>query len=313
MKGFRKGHIPDSVVKEKVSEEFFWSQMVEAVFPDVYIDYMQKNKIEALGRPKVSMGEVKTGEGVTVTATLSLLPSVTVGDYEALAKKVFGKKVAVKVEDVEVDKAIDELRRMKAHSRMQGEGNTEIKISDVKPGDFDAFDDEFVKSLGLSESAEDFKKRVTENLKQEKQSKEAEKMKIEFSEKLVEESTVLSPKILVDMELDKLVGQLEYEVSRGGVSFEDYLKESKKSVEDLRAEWLGDATKRVHLQLILNSIAVKENIVPSEELVTKEFDHLKKMYGTTKDFSELRAKSYITEVLTHQLVLTQVQEKATAK
>ena len=84
-----------------------------------------------------------------------------------------------------------------------------------------------------------------------------------------------------------------------GLKFEAYLKHIKKTEEDLRSDWRVDAEKKAKLELILVEIAKVEKIIPEEEKVAKETDHLIEHYPTA---DRDRARSYIIKQMSQDLV-----------
>jgi trigger factor len=105
--------------------------------------------------------------------------------------------------------------------------------------------------------------------------------------------------MLVDFELDKMMQQFAYDISMMGLTLEDYMKRIEKDEAALKAEWRDNATKRAKMQLILDEIAAKENIVPTDEEIQKETAKILDMYQNQADISEDRARAYVTQILTN--------------
>ena len=109
------------------------------------------------------------------------------------------------------------------------------------------------------------------------------------------------PDILLEYELDKMLHELEHEVTTQGMKFEDYLKSIKKSKEELRKEFHPQAEKRVKSALALRKIGNEEKIEISEEEVNKEIDVAKETYkdqpDQLKQFSTPEYKDYIKNIL----------------
>jgi trigger factor len=116
------------------------------------------------------------------------------------------------------------------------------------------------------------------------------------------------PQVMIDGEMEKMTAQFKDDIAKAGVKMEDYLKQLGKSEEDIKKEWLPSAEKRVHVQLILSQIAKDEKIVPTEEDIKKEVDHLVSHY---KDADRFRARMYVESVLTNEMVLRKLLGEST--
>ncbi|OHA96840.1 MAG: hypothetical protein A3C63_01315 [Candidatus Zambryskibacteria bacterium RIFCSPHIGHO2_02_FULL_39_82] len=128
---------------------------------------------------------------------------------------------------------------------------------------------------------------------------EKDKRRIGILEKIMSESTIDLPKIIVEGEMEKMLAQFKDDIGKSGISFEDYLKRIKKTENDLRMEWKDTAIKRAKSQVILNTIAKEENIVPKEEDVKKEMENILVHH---KDADRFRVRMYVETFLTNELV-----------
>ena len=143
--------------------------------------------------------------------------------------------------------------------------------------DLPALDDAFVQSLGI-ENAEKFAEVLRTNIKTEKEMQAAEKRRAAILDDLVKGSTISYPVALREYELDDMEGRIKDDITRAGMTWEGYLAETKKTREQIRADWHDAADKRAKVRLILTEIARKESIEPDEKLLDKEVEHAKKHY-----------------------------------
>jgi FKBP-type peptidyl-prolyl cis-trans isomerase (trigger factor) len=129
--------------------------------------------------------------------------------------------------------------------------------------------------------------------------KNKEKKRLAVLEKLIKETEILVPKVLIESELMKMMGQFKDEVSRAGAKWEDYLKQIKKTEEEIRTEWKDSAMKRAKAELIVAKIAVEEKIEPTEAELEAESKHLLEHY---KDADPLRARVYVYTMMRNKKV-----------
>lgn len=135
--GFRPGHIPEAMIREKVSEATIQGFAMEHLIPQSYSQAVKEHDLFVIAQPKV---EVKTpvkneGDELVYVATVSVMPEVKLGDY----KKIKVKKAEVKVSDKEVQETLDMLM-----SRFATWKDVEraAKEGDRAELDFEGFDQE---------------------------------------------------------------------------------------------------------------------------------------------------------------------------
>ncbi len=84
-----------------------------------------------------------------------------------------------------------------------------------------------------------------------------------------------------------------------GVKVEDYLKQAKKSIEDIRKDWRPHAEKKAKLQLILNKISETEKITADKKEIDEEVEHIIEHY---KEADKERAYTYAETIITNEKV-----------
>lgn len=104
-----------------------------------------------------------------------------------------------------------------------------------------------------------------------------EKKRLEILEKIIEKIKAEIPRILIEVEKNKIFEEIKAGIEEVGLKWEDYLGHIKKTEEELRKDWENDALKRAKYGLALNEIAEREKIDVSEEELEKE---IKKNNGT---------------------------------
>ena len=173
---------------------------------------------------------------------------------------------------------------------------TDVEASKEKLAELN---DEFVKSLGNFSSVADFKTKLKENIKLEKETKIKEKRRVKIIEEIVQKATFDLPKILINAELDKMLDQLRGDISTSGFTFDDYLKHINKTEVELRSAWEKEAEKRARIQLVVNQISLRENITPDENDVQNELAYIVEKY---KGADQERARAYVEHILTNEKV-----------
>ena len=78
------------------------------------------------------------------------------------------------------------------------------------------------------------------------------------------------PQEMIDQRLDDMIGEIRHNIEAQGQSFDRYLKQLDKTVDDLRKDYAEMAEKNVREGLVLNAIADKEEIHPTEQDINME-------------------------------------------
>lgn len=301
--GFRKGNVPESVLIAKVGEMHVLEEMAEIAIGRAYVDILIDNKIDAISKPQVHVTKLAKDNPLEFKILTAVLPTVTLPDYSAIAKKEVGTSSTkdIEVTDKDVDDAI--LRVRKSRVSHEGHDHDTMSPEEHEKAVLDAlpeFNDEFVRSLsGEFENVEDFKKKVRLMIGEDKKDQAREKTRIRIADAILEKTTMEIPEVMVESELTRTQAQFEADISRMNVKLEDYLKHAKKTLEDIRKEWRPHAEKKAKLQIILNEIAKKEKIVPSAAEIEAEVKHIVDHY---KDADRERASVYAETVLTNEKV-----------
>ena len=306
MDGFRKGKAPEHVIVQKVGEMPILEEASEIALAEVYSDILIDHDIDAIGRPQVQITKIAKGSPLGFKIVTTIVPVVTLKDYAGDVEKIAKKQETISIEDKDVDAVIEnvqsnrkQIEKQKKIKTLTEAGETDPKVNDDDV-EVPAFDDEFVKTLGDFKDVADFRTKIKDNLKKEKEREEKDKKRGDIIDVLLEKSEVEIPDILIEGEMEKMMAQFTDDLTRAGLKMEDYLKQLGKPVEDIKKEWLPSAEKRVKVQLVLNKIADVEKVKPTEDDIKKEVDALISQY---KDADPVRARMYIESVLTNEMVL----------
>ncbi len=180
----------------------------------------------------------------------------------------------------------------------------QVKINDVKEREIPELNDEFASSLGSFSNLNDLHEKVKNNIKFEKELKEKDKNRIKIIDTICEKTKIEIPKEMVEKELDNMIAEYKEQLSKSGLSFDNYLSQIKKTEEDVRSDWYKRAEKRLMASLILSEIAKKEKIEVTDEEVEKEtstyLNRLREQNAELPDYEKL--KLYIKDIIQNEKV-----------
>ena len=128
--GFRKGHVPKSVIIRQYGETVFYEDGVNEAFVKHYYDVLDKEKeIQAIDRPDVSIDEI-SDKKLKFTAIVPVKPDVKLGAYKGI--KI--EKVEYNVKDEDVEAEIDRL--LNQHSTQENVFDRAAKDGDLTVIDY---------------------------------------------------------------------------------------------------------------------------------------------------------------------------------
>lgn len=288
MPGFRKGMAPENMVIEKYGEMTVLEAMSDLAINETYPAIVMENKIKIISHPHIHVVKIAKGEDFVYHAHVDVVPELTLPDYKAIAKDIAKDKVEITVTDEDMDKILNDLRKMRATKNGEEEVLPEL-------------DDAFAQSFGEEFSTlEILKTKVRENTLLEKTQIEKEKLRSTLLEKLVAETKGEMPKTLIEGEIDRLYAQTKHDIEKFGGKFADYLTHIKKTEEEMRNDLREPGEKRAKIQLMIFDIANKENIKPTAEEVDAETVKILTQY---QDADEKNVRVYAEQVLINEKVL----------
>lgn len=304
--GFRKGNVPRDIAIKKIGEMRILEEMAQHIIAESYPKILADKKIRAIGQPQISITKIGPGSDLEFKIVTAVLPEINIADYKKIAKSHNKKDEKIEITEDELSEALGSLRRMRAQqeeAKSLKEGEKPRSLKEFKEEELPEITDEWVKSLGGFKNVEDFKNKLKENMIEEKKMKENEKVRLAIIEEIAQKSKVELPEILVKYELEKMFHQMEHDVTMSGHTVDEYLKEIKKTKEDLQKEWRESAERNAKIQLLINHIAGIEKLDPSDEEIEKEVQAIMEQYKNAPEkIDEHQVRSYVATVLTNRKV-----------
>ncbi|TSC57480.1 MAG: trigger factor [Parcubacteria group bacterium Greene0416_79] len=285
--GFRKGRVPEEVVRARMGELALWEEAAEAALRDALSALFHAEALDAIGRPEVLILKLAPENPAEFRVLLSLYPTLSLPLYKEIAveENKKPKEEGGAVFEPEIDAVI--ARIVEEYKRETGKN------------DF-ALSDASVLELGKFASVGDLRLSARETVAGYKKEQAREKRRAALLDRLVAETKGELPEVLIEAELARMEAEFEAVVKGAGMAVESYLKEVKKDRETMRNEWRSDAKKRARLPLLLGEIARVEGIAPPDDAIEAEVIRLREHY---KDADEAAARAFATALLQHQLVI----------
>ncbi|MEK7169767.1 MAG: trigger factor [Patescibacteria group bacterium] len=293
--GFRKGFVPERIIRERMGELAIWEEAATDALGEALAEIFRAEKLDVIGRPRVEPQKLAPENPAEFKVTLSLYPDLTLPEYKEIAAERNKKEAEpVSVEEKEIDAVISEIKKQHGAVRLPPESGQATGAKDF------AVTDETVKEFGAFSTVADFRAKVKEGLLSHKETRNKEKRRAELLDVLAGKAKGDIPEVMILGELARMESELRSEIERMGGSFDAYLKEIKKDADALKKEWREDAERRARLQLMLFQIARAEKLTAPEKEIEEEVKHLLEHY---KDASPENAWSYAETLLTNRNVI----------
>lgn len=287
LKGFRKGKAPLEIIKEHLGEQRIWEQAAEDAFGTTYAQAVKEHGLAAVSAPQVTVEKLAPNNEFIYTAVVAIFPDVELPEIYKIAKKIREKeKREVEVSEKEMERALEWLKKSR-------------KVEEIN--------DEFAKEVGGFENVAALRKNIFEGLKQEKEAKEQERIRLLILQEIAKEASIKLPQSLLDEERGKMMRELENRVSQMGLSMEDYLTHVKKTKEEIQEGWDERAKERVEAGVILQAIGEQEKVQISEEEVEERVKHYLAHYPSPQEAekelgSAKGLRSYVQGILRNEKV-----------
>lgn len=158
-----------------------------------------------------------------------------------------------------------------------------VEMIKVQKRELPELNDDFAKSLGQFKNIDDLKKNIKNNLELEDKNKEKQRLEMEIMNAISEKSKIEMPEVLINIETEKMLGELKDSVTSQGGEFDKYLESIKKSEDNLREEFKEKAEKRAKFGLILREISKQEDIKATDKETEDEIKLTLERYQHDKD------------------------------
>ncbi len=110
--GFRKGMVPESIAREKISENHVLSHASEMAIKQGWTDFLKQTDLEVVSQPIINILKMAKGNPFVFSAETDVLKEIKLSDIGAIAKSI--KKEEISVEAKDIDEAILWLQQSRA-------------------------------------------------------------------------------------------------------------------------------------------------------------------------------------------------------
>ena len=191
-----------------------------------------------------------------------------------------------------------------------------VKLHEIKEKVLPELDDEFAKDVSEFDTLEEYRKDLNKKVKERKENQAKATKEQEAIEKFIEKVEVVIPDGMIDEEVEKMVEEMNANLSYQGLNIDQYLQYMGITLEDYKKEMRAQAEKRIKLNLGLEAVAKEEKVEVSDEEIDAKIKELSAQYGAGDDESLLKnenARNYMRQELTHEKTMNIVTDNAVEK
>lgn len=152
------------------------------------------------------------------------------------------------------------------------------KVIEVRESVEPEVDDEFAKDVSEFDTLDELKNNIRERILENHTRASESEFEEALLDKLLEGFEADIPPVMVEKQIDKAVGDMDYRLSMQGMNLDTYMKMTGSTAEQFRENMKPRAERQVKVGLALAEIARTEGIEISEEEVAQEYESLSKRY-----------------------------------
>lgn len=178
-----------------------------------------------------------------------------------------------------------------------------VEINSITEKQLPELDDEFAKDISEYDSLEELKNNLREKLADDKKEYAQNMRENQAVEALVEKSEVTAPASMVNREIDYELQNLDQRLQGMGLTLSQYIELTKMDINQIRDQYRAQAEARVKANLVIDEVALKENIEVSDEEKEKELQETAKNYGVEdlEKFKEIFSKNVSDDTLVENI------------
>lgn len=192
-----------------------------------------------------------------------------------------------------------------------------VKLHEIKEKILPELDDEFAKDVSEFDTLEEYKKELNKKVKEDKERRASVEKENEAIDKFVEKVEVEIPEAMIDEEVDKMVEEMNANLSYQGLNIEQYVQYMGITLDDYKKEMRGQAEKRIKLNLGLEYVAKEEKIEATEEEIDEKIKELMAQYGNgDSDDSILKnenARNYMRQQIAQEKTMKVITQNIVEK
>jgi len=188
----------------------------------------------------------------------------------------------------------------------------EVKVNQIEEVILPEICDSWAAKISRFKTIKELKADIKNVLENQSKEKAKEELERDVVEKLTAKSQVEIPESLVRVEQEKMINDFIWRIESQGLKFDDYLKNIKKTKEELQENLKGEAEKSVKIGLTVSAFKEEEKIKVSDKEIDEEIEKYKKL-GQEIEEGDEGTRKYIRNILGNRKAVAKLVEYANSK
>ena len=191
-----------------------------------------------------------------------------------------------------------------------------VKLHEIKEKVLPEIDDEFAKDVSEFDNLEDYKKDLNKKIKADKENHAKIDMEQEAIDKFIEKVEVTIPEEMIDSEVDKMIEEMNANLSYQGLNIDQYLQYMGTTLDEYKKQMRDQAQRRIKLDLGLEYVAKEEKVEVEDKDIDKKIKELAAQYGNKDDDSLLKnenARNYMKQQLVYEKTMKVITDNIVTK
>lgn len=186
--------------------------------------------------------------------------------------------VGVKVgEDAEVEVRFPEEYHAKEFAGK--EAVFQVKVKEIKEKELPELDDEFAKDVSEFDTLEELKEDIKKRLQESEEHRIQHEVEDAVLAKVVENASMVIPEAMIRAEVDRMMGDFDYQLRMQGINLEDYFKYTNVNEDQFKDNLKEDAERKLEMDLTIEKIIEVEDIQANDQELEEELERVAKQYG----------------------------------
>jgi len=158
-----------------------------------------------------------------------------------------------------------------------------VKLHEIKVKELPELDDEFAKDISEFDTLDELKADIKEDLEDKNAKRAKDELNQQAIDKVCEGTEINIPKAMIDQEVEAYVEDMEHNLSKQGLSIEQYLGFLGKNINEFKDEYKVTAEKSIKTRLVLEAISKAEELEVKDEDIDERMRELATAYGRDAD------------------------------
>lgn len=193
----------------------------------------------------------------------------------------------------------------------------DVTIKKIETMTMPALNDEFAARVTESEEKPltllELRMRTRENLQKTADERAQSEYAHEVLHEMIEQATVAFPDALVDDQIQHLLQHVDSDLRQRGITLDDYMKITGKTLQDLREEYRGQAVETIEHSLVLQELTKAEKIEIDDARIDDEIEKVVTQFGEQAEaFRKFYSRKDARENLRNDLTTRAINERIAA-